>query len=485
MMTDAAVSKSIQQAITILSASHADHSLLSRYRQLRQLAAEDVWMQSALGVKGKVQALLRQWVLPPVSDFNQGLLGSLRLQLLAEAGRGRGSEERPRILYVAPFDVLSMNGGAARVLGLAKALARSADVCILSVVGPARSLELIPVAPGVTIYAVPQSLEFVRAIDRDRPALGGAAFSLGLDRHMDTLPLLNYWFKELGATATTCILNQPYLINLWQRHPAAMRLFYDVPEVNSFFTLRNARNAQDPDAVKRLQAELERAACQAAEKIGMCSAVDIDALVQEQGDAIRDKIVLAPNGIDVDAVPFFPPDQAKELREACGQTRPIAVFLGSPGYPPNLEAVQFMAESLAPTFPGVDFVVIGMTLAQAGVIHPPANFICRGRVSEAEKIAILCMADVALSPIRSYDSGSSLKIAEYVAHGKPVLATEVGMRGYEALHTYCSPVHLDMLGKQFELILNSPSDCVKSCTAARLKLKEMYDWAVIASQYEN
>lgn len=483
MTTDKTLSNSIQQAITILSASHADHSLLSRYRKLRALAVQDVWAEASHGWKGRLQTLMRQWILSPVSNFNQRLLASLRQELLAEAERERVGTKRPRILYVAPFDVLSMNGGAARVLGLAKALAESADVCILSVVGPARSLELIPVAPGVTIYAVPQSVEFVRAIDRDRLAFGGAAFSLGLDRHLDTLPLLSYWFKELGATATICILNQPYLIKLWQQYPAKMRLFYDVPEVNSFFTLRNARNARDPDTVRRLQAELERAACQAAEKIGMCSGIDIEKLVEEQGEEILDKIALLPNGIDVDAVPFFPPANAKELREACGQTRSMAVFLGSPGYPPNLEAVQFIADSLAPAFQAVDFVVIGMTQAQAEVSDPPVNFICRGRVSEAEKTAVLCMADLALSPIRSYDSGSSLKIAEYVAHGKPVLATEVGMRGYEDLHEFILPMNLDEWGKRFGAMINNRESVGDRLQSARTRLKKVYDWTSIARSY--
>jgi glycosyltransferase involved in cell wall biosynthesis len=479
--------QALQQAETILSATTVDPSYLTRYQRLRELALLELHPAGDGTFKNRLKRAAQRLALAPAIRFNDALLDHLRKELLLVARSESRAVARPRLIYVAPFDVLSRNGGATRVLGLSRAFSRDFEVSILSVVGPHRALEVIPVSPGVAIYAIPQSEEFRRAVEKDAPQLGGAAFSLGLDRHRDALPMLSYWFRHLGADASVCVLNQPYLLHLWREAPGTMKLVYDVPEVNSFFTLRNAAGGTDLDAVRRQQADLERETCRSATVIGMCATADIKTLLAEQSETPTAKVALIPNGVWVDDNPYVPPSRSKWLREACGWSRQTAVFLGSPGYPPNLEAVRFIAETLAPRYSSTWFAILGMKKEDAGKTAAPPNISFCGRVSEPRKAAILAMADVALSPIGNYDSGSSLKIAEYVAHGKPVLATEFGLRGYEALLDFTCTCPLDDFASRFGEIMFriqvSPDEIDAQCDAARKALKTHYDWSIIGGQY--
>lgn len=471
----------VGQAERILAANGRADSFFDRYMALRELAEQDV-----LAGGGRVKAALRRLALSPQVAYDERLLATLRADLLRTA-RAASPTDRPGLVYVAPFDVLSRNGGAARVLGLARALAARHTVNILSVVGPRREAEVIPVAPGVFIYAVPQSAAFVERIETDRAALGGAAFSLGLHTHLDALPLLAYWFRRLARDAVGCILNQPYLVRLWHEHAQRLPLLYDVPEVNSFFTQRMAAGAGDLDRVRKLQAECERTTCGAAVVVGMASAQDRDALASEQGAVVASRIAMVPNGVWVDEAPFFPPAEARALQRACGWSRPLIIFLGSPAYPPNVEAVRYIADTLAPRHPEAVFAIIGMNAADAPGPAAGRLVFC-GRVSDGAKDALLALADVALSPIRAYDSGSSLKIADYVAHGKPVLATPHGWRGFEAIASAGPAVELsalpDALSRMLREVAGDPAPATARASKAQVELKARYDWSVAAMPYQ-
>ncbi len=430
---------------------------------------------------------MQQVALAPQARFNERLLGYLRRDLASEARRLAGTE-RPRLVYVAPFDVLSRNGGAARVLGLAGALSSRFAVDIVSLVGPRRAAEQIPVEPGVWLHAVPQSAAFVEAVRADERALGGAAISLGLARHLEHLPVLVDWYRRLAAGAQVCVMNQPYLFPLWQQHSPGLPLIYDVPEVNSFFTKRMAGGQADSDRVRSEQAALESATCAASACIGMASALDMDALAREQGEGIRGKLALVPNGVWVDRALFAPPGRAREVQQACGWPGPLAVFLGSPAYAPNVGAVEHIARTLAPAHCGCTFAVIGMSASDAGGAPAPDNVVFLGRVSEGVKNALLAMADLALAPIPGYDSGSSLKVAEYIAHGKPVLATVAGRRGYEMLGDLLPEVALDAMADRLGALLaqlaGDRSALDADAARARDLLRQHYDWSSIARGYD-
>jgi glycosyltransferase involved in cell wall biosynthesis len=481
--------KSVAQAEAIINAKGTALSPLERYLELRDLAEYPLLPQSAERF-GAIKAMLRRIALAPIDGYNERLLSHMRHSLLSDYERDRaGQGGRPRLLYLAPFDVLSRNGGAVRILGLAKALAEDFEVVIISVVGSRRALEIIPVSPGVRICAVPQAVEFVQAIDNSSATYGGAAFSLGFEEHLDKMPMLRYFFEQHMQDAAVCIMNQPYWVRLWREWAGEKPyLVYDAPEVNSFFTLRNAGDAADRDAVSTLQRRLETETFHLADRIGMCSKVDIDDVLKEQGEAFRDRIVLVPNGVWVDEVLFMVPSEARKLRVACGWLAPVVVFMGAAGTQPNRDAVHYIARVLAPQHAGVTFALIGMNAQQTGLDVIPANVVPCGRVSDMAKTAILSMADFAISPIAEYDIGSSLKIAEYIAHGKPVLATPYGLRGYEMMQETIRPRPLEdlaiVLQEHLDVLARDPTALDAPAEVARDQLRKFYDWSVIGGRYE-
>jgi len=462
--------------------------LLDRYLELRTLAEFPLFNLSTESTTDRIKARARQLLLAPQADYNEVLLGYLRRQLLEQADRHENNAGKS-LLYIAPFDVLSRNGGAARIIGLATALSVDRNVNIISVVGPRRQAEVIPVAPGVKIYAVPLTEDFEQSIFTDRKDLGDAAVCLGFGRELSRLPLLIYWYRKLAENACACILNQPYLIRLWQMCSPGLPLLYDVPEVNAFFTRRIAGSNANKERVDHEQRILESETISAAAMIGMASVQDMEAVSAELDESTRKRFTLIPNGISAHRAVFSPPGTALELQRAVGWSGHLAVFLGSPGYLPNIGAAKHIMTELAPRYPDCTFAIIGMTRSECNDIASPANGIFLGCVSEEQKISLLAMADLALAPIPGYDSGSSLKIAEYIAHGKPVIASPAGRRGYEGIGELLPSVAMEnmavVLGSLLALLEGDRIKLDNDSKQARLLLVEKYDWQAIALTYRN
>ncbi len=480
--------RALDRAVAVLSAIPRERPL-ETILELKDLAESSVLASTTeSGVTARARRALRDTVLAPQDAYNESLLALLRRQACAQdAARFRRAAKLQRLLYVAPFDGLSVNGGTARIFGIARALSSEYDIDVLTVVGPNRAPEVIPYAPGINLYCAPLSAEYVQRTAKDAKRFGNAAPPLGLARHLATLTVLRYWFRSLAREASLCILNQPYLVDLWMQDRASTRLVYDVPEVNSFFTQRLAGDAPDRDGVRSLQARLERDTCAHAFVVGMCSQSDAAALEKEQGAALAGKLQLIPNGVWVDESTFMPPSEARELQQCCEYDRPLAVFMGIPSYPPNVKAVQFIAQQVAPHHSGATFAIIGMDAAGGGLDSYPPNVVFCGRLSEARKDALLAMADFCLAPIAGYDSGSSLKVADYIAHGKPVLATTAGRRGYEMLGDLLPELPLETISEQVgALLLELDADRVALDARARSSrelLRAHYDWRMIAAGY--
>jgi glycosyltransferase involved in cell wall biosynthesis len=105
-----------------------------------------------------------------------------------------------------------------------------------------------------------------------------------------------------------------------------------------------------------------------------------------------------------------------------------ALFIGS-GYPPNIEAANFILNKLAPEVPEVFFIVagsVGDALMQGGA--KPPNVKITGVISEADKIGYLSASDFAINPMFS-GSGTNIKMFDFMAAGLPVITTETGARG--------------------------------------------------------
>ncbi len=111
---------------------------------------------------------------------------------------------------------------------------------------------------------------------------------------------------------------------------------------------------------------------------------------------------------------------------------PQILFQGSALYPPNLDAVRWLHDGVAPVIerqvPTAQIRVVGQPTPAVERMHEPPAFTVVGRVPTMD--AELARADVVIVPMR-YGGGSRVKIIEAFAHRIPVVSTTLGAEGLD------------------------------------------------------
>ena len=138
----------------------------------------------------------------------------------------------------------------------------------------------------------------------------------------------------------------------------------------------------------------------------------------------EDKIFIYPNVIDVEAFNFYRPADLKH---------PAVVFVGGMGYPPNREAAEMIIritrivnsqlEKLGKN--PVNFYLVGPSPPP---VSPPVY--ATGYVEST--IPYILGADICIAPVRR-GGGVKLKVLEYMASGKPIIATRKAVEGIEEI----------------------------------------------------
>ena len=119
------------------------------------------------------------------------------------------------------------------------------------------------------------------------------------------------------------------------------------------------------------------------------------------------------------------------VAEIAGRARSgelVCFFLGS-SLIPNREAVENIAV-MAGEFAPAEKIVFVTAGACCGSGRPASNVYSLGPVSEKDLEILYSLCSVVLVPLRS-GTGASLKVIEGLAHGKILVTTKTGIRGYE------------------------------------------------------
>ncbi|BCU69064.1 glycosyltransferase family 4 protein [Stygiolobus caldivivus] len=134
----------------------------------------------------------------------------------------------------------------------------------------------------------------------------------------------------------------------------------------------------------------------------------------------KEKIFVYPNVIDVEAFNSYKPAQLNH---------PAVVFVGGMGYPPNREAAQMItkiAEIVNRKLNGknkVNFYLVGPSPPP---VSPPVY--ATGYVEST--VPYILGADICVAPIKR-GGGVKLKVLEYMASGKPIIATKKAIEGID------------------------------------------------------
>lgn len=181
---------------------------------------------------------------------------------------------------------------------------------------------------------------------------------------------------------------------------------------------------------------LEGWACRAADRVMALSKVDRDFMMDLYG-VPRGRFTLVPHGVDPNLFDYRP-EGAAAAREKLGLSAdvPLLTFVGKLDYIPNVRAVAYIAECIAPAvwerYPEARFVIIGQGVEAVTEYHRE-RMVFTGFVDARAGVRpnlsdYLSASDVVLVPLDS-GSGTRLKIVEAASNARPVVSTHIGAEG--------------------------------------------------------
>ena len=138
------------------------------------------------------------------------------------------------------------------------------------------------------------------------------------------------------------------------------------------------------------------------------------------------KVRAIPIGIDPQE---FSPHAEESGREM------IVLFLGNFQHSPNVEAVHFLLQHIAPRFPELRFVISGSPLLPE--FKSTANVSFPGYVPDARKL-YRRPNTIVVAPLFS-GTGQRVKLLEAFAMACPVVSTTVGAMGFPDRKRRCRP----------------------------------------------
>ena len=147
--------------------------------------------------------------------------------------------------------------------------------------------------------------------------------------------------------------------------------------------------------------------------------------------AVRDKLTVVHHTSS--ARPMTHREARPRLERLCGATPlegPVLLFVGNQVGKHNVAAARWIVDELAPRLPSTWSVVLAGpgTESLATARRTGAAVVALGSVDDID--AVIAGADVCLAPLAS-GAGVKTKVLDYVAHGRPVVATPVAVEGIE------------------------------------------------------
>ncbi len=226
-------------------------------------------------------------------------------------------------------------------------------------------------------------------------------------------------------------------LNLRNRIARRARLIVDLDEMESNTRTRLAelyalRGDVGQAARLRLQAtffrERETQELRSADQVWLCSEVEADRL--EAATGIRAAIV--PNVV---ALPVLSRSKtaAKEQEVGDGARKSrLILFVGGLSYLPNFDAVEWMVERVLPVLGLAKGCPVQFRIVGKGKARPMQKIAARRGVEWRGYVEDLgaeySESDLCVVPLRA-GGGTRIKLLEALAHGLPVVSTEIGAEG--------------------------------------------------------
>jgi glycosyltransferase involved in cell wall biosynthesis len=344
---------------------------------------------------------------------------------------------QPRALHIAPIMPARAGNGLAMRQGMfLEALARDFDtqLIVLPVAGPADTPPDLPTELGVPTTVIPVAgradTHFALLSRLADPAARLAAFRAygrsSLAAHISAAVLADLR-QLIAATQYDLVhIGRSYLADARQLFPATpLTLDLDEDERLSFAETAAQRRPTDPHAAAWAEAEGEA----------------MSALITRSAPDFARHFI--SSGFDAAEIAARHPGLAPELIENAvalpparpprGDT-PSALFVGSYGYAPNVDAITWFADEIWPTVRSQSPVRLSIVGRDAARLTHLASRDGIDLVGEVADIATAyAAATLVVAPLRS-GAGTRLKLLEAAAHAVPIVTTSLGDRGLPFAH---------------------------------------------------
>jgi glycosyltransferase involved in cell wall biosynthesis len=409
----------------------------------------------------------------------------LRTHWVSEASPS--SEPNFTSLLVADNQVLDppVGGGRVRIYELYRHLAMLGfDVTYVGAYdwpGPAYRDQML--APHFRECVTPLTQPHFARDRRYQRATGGkTTIDVTIPKLLKYSPRFQRMAQEHGGDAEAIVISHPWVYPYVPRR-SDQKLIYDAHNCE-YIVKRQILSGTS--AGRKLVEEvrtLEGNLCREADLIFVCSNHDAEQFVALYGIA-RDKIVLVPNGVDVDNIQPASREERAWARQELGlpPDNPVLIFIGS-GYGPNTEAAAFLVKEIAPRLPNCAIVIAGSVKDSYQASHgtrAPENVTWLGTVTAEQRLSFYHAADIALNPMFS-GSGTNLKMLDYFAAGLPVVSTPEGARGLELASHDCIVCPADQFAARMEELLHDPAARDRIGANARKLAVDRYAWSMIAA----
>lgn len=270
---------------------------------------------------------------------------------------------------------------------------------------------------GMVVHFVPADWHYVPGYTE---ALRGRGVEVLLSRAS-----LKRHLRSLGADIRLCIISRPHaarlLIPTLRRSCPNASIVYDMVD---FHALRDRRmqlqgRARGLRHLANRIARLERWAIAHSDATIAITDVEASAVADR---APGTKLFVLPT------IHHVPPPT-----EVGFDARSDLVFVGSFEHAPNIDAVSYICDELAPRFarelPDARIWIVGADPPRSLTQRPSGNVTFLGWVPDLEEV--YARTRVAIAPLRA-GAGMKGKIGEAMAHSLPVVTTPIGIEGFDA-----------------------------------------------------
>lgn len=397
----------------------------------------------------------------------------------------KSRKQRRRITAFIPYPVHPVkSGGQRRESALYRELSRFYDVYLVTMGrdgDSGRNTELSPSFHEICIPPSPAQLREQWILEKQtETAISDVALPRLLHKNPNFIRAIEY-FCESTDVVVSC---HPYIHSYIKRSKRNRLLIHESQNFEWIMKSHYLANSKSGQSLLRDVYRSEKDAFCFSDLVFTTSSSEAERMEAEYGTP-RGILGIVPNGVDVDLFDPVTDQKRMETRTRLGWTKSnIVIFMGA-WHPPNLEALLFIINSLAPSLESFHFMIIGSVKdqyeASLGPLPQFENVTYTGVLEEAQLFDYLSGADLAINPMFS-GAGTNLKILEYFACGIPVVSTPHGVRGLDVSSgTEVIVAEKESFADALRALADSPITQRSIRDAARRTVIEKYSWKQIAA----